>query len=76
MSLEKVEKTKEVISGKLTVSVTSEKKQRAWEQIFQAVNSVARVQRSPEELRRKLKDLRTYVKSKSADGTPSIEGTG
>lgn len=76
--VEEVKKRKAVILGKLEykAGVTSERKTQAWDEVAAVVNVVARVPRTPEELRRKFKDMRTQVKSKSAALVRHMEGTG
>lgn len=59
-----VEQHKLVIFNRLTDVITSRDKNRAWEEVTSAVNSVATVKRDVREIRRKWKDWQSVVKAK------------
>ena len=74
--MDEVRKRESIILVKHDSKVTQEKKTVAWNQITDAVNSVGRVPRTAEELRKKFKDLRAQTKSKAARHAQHMEGTG
>lgn len=76
--VEEVEKRQAIITGKhdYSAGVTAEKKQLAWQQVCQAVSAVSRVQRTPEEVRKKFVDMKSALKSKAAQEVRHMEGTG
>uniref|UniRef100_A0A0P4WC50 Regulatory protein zeste n=1 Tax=Scylla olivacea TaxID=85551 RepID=A0A0P4WC50_SCYOL len=74
--VEEVESRAAVILGKLNGEVTVDKKNKAWEDIAMSVNAVSRFRRTPGELRKKFKDLRTHVKSKAVAEQRHAASTG
>lgn len=74
--VEEAIKRAEVITGKLDNRITARVKALAWEEVTQGVNTVAKVRRTPDEVRLKFKDFKSAVKKKAAQDTNHMEGTG
>lgn len=74
--VEEVESRAAVILGKLNGRLTADMKNKAWEEVTASVNEIARVERTTIELRRKLRDLRSHVKSKAVAEQQNAASTG
>ncbi|XP_050706796.1 nuclear apoptosis-inducing factor 1-like [Eriocheir sinensis] len=76
--VEEVERREHVILGKhdMRAGVTESTKRYAWEEVCDCVNAVSHVERSVEELKRKFRDLKAQVKSKSAAEMKDMGATG
>ncbi|XP_076050445.1 uncharacterized protein LOC143031002 [Oratosquilla oratoria] len=64
-----------VVEGKLSPQVTYRAKQKAWEEITEDVNVVGRVVRKVDDVRRRWKDLKLYVKKKMTQERQQSQGT-
>ncbi|XP_064596663.1 nuclear apoptosis-inducing factor 1-like [Liolophura sinensis] len=65
-----------VIRAKFGKHVTKSEKNRAWNEIYQRVNSVAKVERTVEEIKKKWSDLSSQVKRKEARRRADARKTG
>ncbi|XP_064597739.1 nuclear apoptosis-inducing factor 1-like [Liolophura sinensis] len=65
-----------LIKAKFGKHVTKSEKNRAWNEIYQRVNSVAKVERTVEEIEKKWSDLSSQVKHKEARRRADARKTG
>lgn len=76
--VEEVERREQIILGKhdMKAGVTEATKRFAWEEVCHAVNAVSLFKRTVEELKRKFRDLKAQVKSKSSAEMKDMGATG
>lgn len=75
--IESVTKRRKIVLGKLdSTNVTAKLKQHAWEEIKNEVDTVSRVKRTCDELRKKFRDFKTLVKKKASGAKKYATGTG
>ena len=61
-----VEKVKDVLFGRFSVSLTREKKEREWAKVAETVSAVSGIQRSVDAIKKKLTTLTSDTKKKAA----------
>ena len=74
--IEAVTARRDVLLSKLDNEITARAKAAAWEEVKEEVNTVSRVGRDTDEVKRKYKDLRVTVKKKASLDAQHMEGTG
>ena len=65
-----------IIFNKFTDTVTNEKKERAWKQITDSINSVSKTLRTVDEVRRKWSDWSSITKGKDSQQKREARKTG
>ncbi|XP_062589046.1 myb-related transcription factor, partner of profilin-like [Saccostrea cucullata] len=64
------------LKGKLSPSLTAERKQGLWEEVADEVNSVAMIKRTVDEMKKKWADMQSLTKKKEGERRRSMKMTG
>lgn len=74
--IDKVEDNYKILSAKFSDVITSQEKNKVWNDIAEAVNAVSTVQRTTDELKKKWEDLKTRTKKKASETKKEMGKTG